>query len=230
MSLRVPLDVFRAGSAVPAGGRGPRLCADELPRPSGRPGARPARRPAHSILYQSGRARSSGWTEFWRQAWPAGVRAAGRPILLAAAIFWIGAVAGFFLTARNPSLERFFVSPAMREAIAAKRALDRVAHEDRGELRQPHRGEQHQRLAPGVGAGPHLRRRHHLARPVQRGDARRDRRGLPPRGDARSAGRVRDRPRIAGAARHLDRPPGPGSSWPTPCSSPAATAGARNSG
>ena len=49
------------------------------------------------------------------------VREAARPILLATGIFWAGAVLGFFLTAQNPVLESFFVSPPMREAIAAKR-------------------------------------------------------------------------------------------------------------
>ena len=76
---------------------------------------------AHSILYQSSQVRSSGWADFWRRTWPASVRAAARPILLATAIFWVGTVVGFFLTSQNPTLERFFVSPTMREAISAKR-------------------------------------------------------------------------------------------------------------
>jgi len=75
---------------------------------------------AHSILYQSGRARSSGWTDFWRTTWPRSVRAAAGPILLAVAVFWVGTLVGFFLTAWNPVLERFFVSASMREAIASK--------------------------------------------------------------------------------------------------------------
>jgi uncharacterized membrane protein SpoIIM required for sporulation len=76
---------------------------------------------AHSILYQAGRAGSSNWKEFWRETWPRRVREATRPILLATTLFWAGAVVGFFLTARNPVLENFFVNPRMREAIAAKR-------------------------------------------------------------------------------------------------------------
>lgn len=75
----------------------------------------------HSILYQSGKAGSSGWLEFWRREWPASVRAASGPILLVTAVFWAAATLGFLLTAQNPALERFFVSPSMREAIAAKR-------------------------------------------------------------------------------------------------------------
>ncbi|AMV38231.1 stage II sporulation protein M [Planctomyces sp. SH-PL62] len=76
---------------------------------------------AHSILYQSGRPRSSNWMDFWRRDWPASVRAASGPILLATAVFWAAAVVGFVLTAQNPALERFFISESMRDAIAAKR-------------------------------------------------------------------------------------------------------------
>ncbi len=86
---------------------------------------------AHSLLYQAGRARSSGWLEFWRETWPARVRQAARPILLATVLFWGGSILGFVLTARNPVLEGFFVSPAMRAAIESKRlwteSLTRVA-------------------------------------------------------------------------------------------------------
>jgi uncharacterized membrane protein SpoIIM required for sporulation len=42
-------------------------------------------------------------------------------ILLATGLFWVGAILGFFLTAQNPVLEGFFVSPPMRAAIAARR-------------------------------------------------------------------------------------------------------------
>lgn len=72
---------------------------------------------AHSLLYQAGRARSTNWWEFWRRVWPMRIREAARPILLATAIFWAGAVIGFFLTVWNPVLEGFFVSPPMRAAI-----------------------------------------------------------------------------------------------------------------
>ena len=40
---------------------------------------------------------------------------------MATGIFWASAVMGFFLTAHNPVLESFFVSPPMRAAIQAKR-------------------------------------------------------------------------------------------------------------
>ncbi len=122
MSLaRVPLETFREGSTLyreaVADLAYARMqypehpIAKELGRLVGQ---------AHSILYQSERARSSGWMDFWRRGWPTSVRAAAGPILLATAAFWIAAVVGFFLTAQNPALERFFISPPMREAIAAK--------------------------------------------------------------------------------------------------------------
>ena len=119
---RVPLDDFREGSSLyrqaVADLAYARMCfpghpvVQELGRLVGQ---------AHSMLYQPGRARSSGWTQFWRRTWPSSVRLAAGPILLAAALFWAAAVVGFFLTAWTPALERFFVSPAMREAITAKR-------------------------------------------------------------------------------------------------------------
>ncbi|MDR3617708.1 MAG: stage II sporulation protein M [Paludisphaera borealis] len=119
---RVPLDAFREGSSLY------RQAVADLAYARMRFPGHPVVKElgqivgqAHSILYQPGKARSSGWTVFWRRTWPTTVRAAAGPILLATAIFWAGAIAGFFLTAQNPVLERFFVSPPMREAIAAKR-------------------------------------------------------------------------------------------------------------
>jgi uncharacterized membrane protein SpoIIM required for sporulation len=49
------------------------------------------------------------------------IREAIRPILVATGIFWASAVLGFFLTAQNPVLESFFVSPPMRAAIQSKK-------------------------------------------------------------------------------------------------------------
>jgi uncharacterized membrane protein SpoIIM required for sporulation len=72
---------------------------------------------AHSLLYQAGRTRSGKWWEFWQRTWPVRVRESFRPILLATGIFWIGAGLGFVLSAQNPILEGFFVSPRMRQAI-----------------------------------------------------------------------------------------------------------------
>jgi uncharacterized membrane protein SpoIIM required for sporulation len=119
---RVPLDVFREGSALyrqtVADLAYARMCfpdhpvVRELEQLVGH---------AHSLLYQAGRAKSRSWTEFWRETWPVRVREAARPILLATGIFWASAILGFFLTARNPVLESFFISPPMREAIASKR-------------------------------------------------------------------------------------------------------------
>ena len=119
---RVPLDVFREGSALyrqtVADLAHARMCFPDHPVVSvleqlvGQ---------AHSLLYQAGRARSRSWTEFWRETWPMRVREAARPILLATGIFWASSILGFLLTARNPVLEGFFVSPPMRAAIESKR-------------------------------------------------------------------------------------------------------------
>jgi len=119
---RVPLDVFREGSALyrqtVADLAYARMCfpdhpvVRELEQLVGQ---------AHSLLYQAGRARSRSWTEFWRETWPSRVREAARPILLATGIFWASSILGFLLTARNPVLEGFFVSPEMRAAIESKR-------------------------------------------------------------------------------------------------------------
>jgi uncharacterized membrane protein SpoIIM required for sporulation len=74
---------------------------------------------AHSVLYQAGRTRSSNWWDFWRRVWPARVREAARPILLATAVFWVGAFLGYLLTVQNPVLEGLFVSRDMRRAISS---------------------------------------------------------------------------------------------------------------
>jgi uncharacterized membrane protein SpoIIM required for sporulation len=119
---RVPLDVFREGSALyrqaVADLAYARMCfpdhpvVTELEQLVGH---------AHSLLYQAGRTKSRSWTEFWRETWPTRVRDAARPILLATALFWAGAALGFALTALYPTLESFFVTPDMQAAIAAKR-------------------------------------------------------------------------------------------------------------
>ena len=139
---RVPLDVFREGSALyrqaVADLAYARMCypghpvVKELEQLVGH---------AHSILYQAGRARSRNWTEFWRETWPMRVREAARPILVATAIFWVSAVVGFFLTAQNPVLESFFVSPPMRAAIEAKRLWTDIAHAHGAGGQQPDRGQ-----------------------------------------------------------------------------------------
>jgi uncharacterized membrane protein SpoIIM required for sporulation len=72
---------------------------------------------AHSLIYQAGRTKSRNWWDFWRFTWPARVREAARPILLATIIFWLGSALGFILTVQNPTLEGFFISPPMRSAI-----------------------------------------------------------------------------------------------------------------
>jgi uncharacterized membrane protein SpoIIM required for sporulation len=119
---RVPLDVFREGSALyrqtVADLAYARMCFPEHPV------VRELEQlvgHAHSLLYQAGRAKSRSWTEFWRETWPMRVREASRPILLATGIFWASAILGFFLTVSNTVLEGFFVSPSMRAAIVSKR-------------------------------------------------------------------------------------------------------------
>ena len=119
---RVPLDVFREGSALyrqaVADLAYARMCfpdhpvVRELEHLVGH---------AHSLLYQAGRTKSTNWIEFWRVTWPTRVREAARPILFATALFWAGAALGFALTALNPTLESFFVSPEMQTAIESKR-------------------------------------------------------------------------------------------------------------
>jgi uncharacterized membrane protein SpoIIM required for sporulation len=119
---RVPLDVFREGSALyrqaVADLAYARMCfpdhpvVKDLEQLVGH---------AHSLLYQAGRTKSRSWTEFWRETWPMRVREASRPILLATGLFWAGAALGFALTALNPTLESFFVSSDMQAAISAKR-------------------------------------------------------------------------------------------------------------
>jgi uncharacterized membrane protein SpoIIM required for sporulation len=119
---RVPLDVFREGSALyrqaVADLAYARMCFP------GHPVVRELEHlvgHAHSLLYQAGRTKSTSWTEFWRETWPTRAREAARPILFATALFWAGAALGFALTALNPTLESFFVSPEMQTAIASKR-------------------------------------------------------------------------------------------------------------
>lgn len=119
---RVPLDSFRQGSALyrqaVADLAYARMCYP------GHPVVRELEQlvgSAHSILYQAGRTKSRSWLDFWRDTWPARVRQAARPILLATAIFWVSAVLGFFLTVENPTLEGLFVSPDMRQAIEEKK-------------------------------------------------------------------------------------------------------------
>jgi uncharacterized membrane protein SpoIIM required for sporulation len=118
---RVPLDLFRQGSALyrqaVADLAYARMCfpghpvVKELEQLVGG---------AHSTLYQAGRSKSRNWSTFWRTTWPSSVRQAARPILLATAVFWAGSVVSFFLTMQNPVLENFFISAPMRSAINAK--------------------------------------------------------------------------------------------------------------
>jgi uncharacterized membrane protein SpoIIM required for sporulation len=119
---RVPLDVFREGSALY------RQTVSDLAYARmcfpGHPVVRELEQivgQAHSILYQAGRTQSRSWTLFWRETWPARVREAARPILFATLLFWAGAVLGFVLALQNPVLESFFVSAEMRAAISQKR-------------------------------------------------------------------------------------------------------------
>jgi uncharacterized membrane protein SpoIIM required for sporulation len=118
---KVPLDVFREGTALyrqtSADLAYARMCYP------GHPVVRQLEQlvgQAHSLLYQAGSTRSRSWTTFWTTTWPSRVRQNAGLIGLATALFWAGAVVGFFLTVWNPILEGFFVSPGMRSAIEQK--------------------------------------------------------------------------------------------------------------
>ena len=120
---RVPLDVFREGSALyrqaVADLAYSRMCFP------GHPVVRELEQlvgHAHSILYQSGRTQSRSWTLFWRETWPMR-RARGRPpdpvchgLILGQVPSW-----GSCWPCGTPILENLFVSPPMRAAITQKR-------------------------------------------------------------------------------------------------------------
>ena len=69
------------------------------------------------------------------------MREAARPILVATGIFWASAVLGFFLTAQNPVLESFFVSPPMRAAIESKQLWTNSLTQHCAGGQQPDRGQ-----------------------------------------------------------------------------------------
>ena len=203
---RVPLDVFREGSALyrqaVADLAYARMCfpdhpvVRELEQLVGH---------AHSLLYQAGRTKSRSWTEFWRETWPMRVREAARPILLATGLFWAGAVLGFVLTALNPTLESFFVSRRDAGGHCVETALDRIAHGHRAGGQQRDRGQQYQSLALDLGAGPDVRHRHRLAARFQRRDAGGHCRGLYACRNALAPDGVRCRTRVPGTPGHLDQ-------------------------
>ncbi len=119
---RVPLDAFRQGGLLYRQAVSDlayaRMCfpdhpvVKDLEQRVGR---------AHSLLYQAERSKARNWRVFWLETWPAQVRKARCPILLATGVFWIATVVGFLLTMTNPVLEHYFVNPDMRRAIEAKR-------------------------------------------------------------------------------------------------------------
>jgi len=84
---------------------------------------------AHSVVYQARREKSTKWWRFWIYTWPALVRGAAGPILLATLIFWGTAVLGLILAWQNPLLEGFFITPSMRQGMSSGRLwTESVAH------------------------------------------------------------------------------------------------------
>jgi uncharacterized membrane protein SpoIIM required for sporulation len=116
---RVPLDQFRSGTALYR-----RAVADLAYARMRYPGSSAVKElerlvaRTHSVVYQARRETSIGWWQFWFRTWPAAVRSAARPILLATVIFWIAALVGLTAAIAQPQFEAFFVSPGMREAMA----------------------------------------------------------------------------------------------------------------
>ncbi len=161
---RVPLDVFREGSALyrqtVADLAYARMCfpdhpvVRELEQLVGH---------AHSLLYQAGRTRSRSWTEFWRETWPRRVREAARPILLATANFLGQRDPGILSDRAEPRAREFLRQPADAGGHRVEATVDRIAHADSAGSQQRDRGQQYQRLALDLGAGPDIRHRHHVA-------------------------------------------------------------------
>jgi uncharacterized membrane protein SpoIIM required for sporulation len=119
---RVPLDQFRSGTALYR-----RAVADLAYARMRYPGSSAVKElerlvaRTHSVVYQARRATSISWWQFWLRTWPASVRSAARPILLAAGIFWFAAFVGLLAASAQPQFESFFVSPSMREGMSKGR-------------------------------------------------------------------------------------------------------------
>jgi uncharacterized membrane protein SpoIIM required for sporulation len=116
---RVPLDQYRAGTALYR-----RAVADLAYARMRYPGSSAVKElerlvaRTHSVVYQARRTTSIGWWQFWLRTWPATVRGAARPILLATGIFWIAAIVGLLAAAAQPQFDSFFISPSMREGMS----------------------------------------------------------------------------------------------------------------
>jgi uncharacterized membrane protein SpoIIM required for sporulation len=116
---RVSLEQFRSGTALYR-----RAVADLAYARMRYPGSSAVRElerlvaRTHSVLYQARRATSIGWWQFWLRTWPASIRAAARPILLATGIFWLAALVGLLAATAQPQFESFFITPSMREGMA----------------------------------------------------------------------------------------------------------------
>jgi uncharacterized membrane protein SpoIIM required for sporulation len=117
--VRVPLEQFRSGSALYR-----RAVADLAYARMRYPGSSAVKElerlvaRAHSVVYQARRSSSISWWQFWFRTWPAAVRSAARPILLATGIFWFAAIVGLLAASAQPQFEAFFISPSMREGMA----------------------------------------------------------------------------------------------------------------
>ena len=144
----LPLDSFRQGSAAlyrqaVADLAYARMCYPVIPW------SESSKQPvgsAHSILYQAGRTKSRSWLDFWRDTWPARVRQAARPILLATSIFWVSAGLGVLLTVENPTLE-VYREPGHAAGHRGEETLDGIAHPHSAGGLERDCDQQYQRLA-----------------------------------------------------------------------------------
>ncbi len=115
----MPLDQYRAGTALYR-----RAVADLAYARMRYPGSSAVKElerlvaRTHSVVYQARRATSIGWWQFWLRTWPAAVRGAARPILLATGIFWFAAVVGLLAASAQPQFDSFFINPSMREGMS----------------------------------------------------------------------------------------------------------------
>lgn len=72
---------------------------------------------AHNIIYMGRSARPRGILDFYRHEFPRTFRHTWKYTALAFMLFMAGAMAGFFATLADPSLQRFFLGPEMSASI-----------------------------------------------------------------------------------------------------------------
>ena len=127
---RVPLDQFCAGTALYR-----RAVADLAFARMRYPGSSAVKElerlvaRTHSVVYQVRPTRSIGWWQFWFRTWPAAVRSAARPILLATGIFWLAAVVGLLAASVQPQFDLLLHQSGDGRADVEGPSLDRASHE-----------------------------------------------------------------------------------------------------